>query len=67
MEDLLKNSIREVVQGKVNKETGDALLKVAKNRGYVKAQCSLPGGIVMALINEDKNPCEGCNITCLAK
>jgi hypothetical protein len=42
----------------------DMLLDMAKNQGYVKAECNAPGGMVMALVNEGKVPCIGCHAKC---
>lgn len=44
-----------------SKVEGDLLLKMAKERGYVKSQCRLPGAVVMALMNSGENPCDRCN------
>lgn len=40
----------------------DIPLKMAIGQGYVPATCYLPGIIVMNLMNEGKDPCNGCNL-----
>ncbi len=40
----------------------DMYLGMAKMQGYVVEECTLPGMIVMALVNDGKKPCKGCNI-----
>lgn len=45
----------------------DELLKLCINQGYVPKDCSLPGELVFLLINDGKNPCNGCNIDCIHK
>jgi hypothetical protein len=39
----------------------DMLLQMAISQGYVSKNCLLAGGLVMALVNEGKNPCDGCS------
>lgn len=38
----------------------DIMLQLVKQQGYVSSNCLLNGNHVMALINEQKDPCEGC-------
>ena len=35
--------------------------KMAVNQGYVPATCTLPGQLVMVLMNSGEDPCKGCN------
>jgi hypothetical protein len=61
MENNLKNEISNLVKGKKNKD--DGLLKLAKQQGYVKPNCKLPGQLVMCLIKSEGSACKGCNHT----
>ena len=46
----------------INDFTGDRILKdMAIKQGYVPATCSLPGPVVMGLMNKGEDPCSGCN------
>lgn len=38
----------------------DMLLQMATGQGYVPVNCLLGGRVVMALVNEGKDPCKGC-------
>ena len=40
----------------------DIQLQMAKDQGYVIPGCYLAGELVMALVNNGKNPCKGCNL-----
>ena len=61
MESKLKDTIGKTIKGEFDKKETDHLLEIAKQQGYVKSKCRLPGQIVMALINDSQNPCDGCN------
>ena len=64
MEEETKNVISNLVSGKDKKDAGeDALLKIAKERGYTKQGCSLPGALIMALMHEGECPCDRCNVS----
>ena len=39
----------------------DMFKKIAVEQGYIPKECLLPGELIMALINESKNPCDGCH------
>lgn len=39
----------------------DLLLNMAKGQGYVPPLCLLGGQTVMGLVNQGKDPCQGCN------
>ncbi len=39
----------------------DIFLNMAKGQGYVPQTCLLGGQTIMGLINEGKDPCEGCS------
>lgn len=39
----------------------DMLLQGAIAQGYVLKGCCLAGVVVIALVHEGQNPCEGCN------
>lgn len=41
------------------------MLKLCIGQGYVPADCKLDGMLVWVLINEGKNPCDGCNTDCV--
>jgi len=41
----------------------DDLLEMAIEAGYVKPTCSLEGALVMALVCQQKRPCDGCEGT----
>lgn len=41
------------------------MLKLCIEQGYVPADCKLDGMLVWLLINEGKNPCDGCNANCV--
>lgn len=41
------------------------MLKLCIGQGYVPADCKLDGMLVWLLINEGKNPCDGCNADCV--
>lgn len=41
-------------------DPSDLLLGMAKMQGYVPASCLLGGMVVMAEVNEGRNPCWGC-------
>ena len=48
----------------------DFQLEMAKEQGYVPKDCYLKGILVMLLVGEGKNPCEGCNLDrkkCMSK
>ncbi len=38
----------------------DELIRLAIGQGYVPTKCTLPGVLVMALVMEGKDPCDGC-------
>jgi len=40
----------------------DIMLEMAIGQGYVPKDCYLKGGLVIALVNEGKDPCVGCNL-----
>lgn len=42
-------------------DTDDMFLDMAKGQGYVPQACLLGGQVVMGLVNEGKDPCDGCN------
>ncbi len=42
-------------------QSPDFMLDMAIQQGYVPKDCQLDGGLVMAHINESKDPCHGCN------
>lgn len=46
-------------------ECMNEMLKLCIGQGYVPADCKLNGMLVWLLINEGKNPCEGCNADCV--
>lgn len=62
MREFLKETISTVIKGGGSDKAKDFLLKIAKDQGYVKRQCRLNGELVMILVNDGKNPCDGCNI-----
>lgn len=35
--------------------------KAAISQGYVPKGCTLDGMLIMGLVNESKDPCDGCN------
>jgi hypothetical protein len=39
----------------------DALLGMAKMQGYVPQTCLLGGFVVMAEVQDGRDPCKGCN------
>ena len=39
----------------------DIMRKLAIGQGYVPADCTLDGMLVMALVNSSEDPCVGCN------
>ena len=41
------------------------MLKICIGQGYVPADCKLDGMLVWLLINDGKNPCDGCNADCV--
>ncbi len=71
MDENLKNCIGNQIRGKVDKNEVDHevdhLLNLAKKQGYIKENCTLPGQLVMALVNSGENPCDGCNISTCKK
>lgn len=40
----------------------DMLRDMAIGQGYVPKDCYLDGPLVMAIVNEGKDPCKGCNL-----
>lgn len=38
----------------------DSMLKMCISQGYVPPTCLLAGQLVWGLINESKDPCQGC-------
>ena len=58
MEQELKEKIGKFVAGLKN----DSMLEMAIQQGYVPKECQLASGLVMALVNSGKNPCDGCNV-----
>lgn len=62
MKKKLKNIIGNIVKGNNDKPV-DMLLEMAKNQGYVKLNCKLPGQLVMALVSSEGSACKGCNHT----
>lgn len=40
------------------------MLKICVRQGYVPADCKMDGMLVWLLINEGRNPCDGCNANC---
>ncbi len=40
----------------------DILRKMAIQQGYVQSECKLNGELIMAFVNDGKNPCHGCNV-----
>lgn len=45
----------------------DTMLNLCIKQGYVKPGCKLDGMLVWLLIQDGKNPCEGCNADCVHK
>lgn len=43
----------------------DEILKICIGQGYVPSDCKMDGMLVWLLINEGKNPCDGCNADCI--
>ena len=41
------------------------MLKICIGQGYVPSECKLDGMLVWLLINEGRNPCDGCNANCV--
>lgn len=49
----------------MSKETAkDEMLNLCIQQGYVPPECTLTGMIVFGLVQENKNPCIGCNVNC---
>ena len=46
------------------KRFGDVMLQLCIKQGYVYPECQLDGQVVYLLIQEGKNPCEGCLADC---
>ena len=42
-------------------DSDDTFLSMAKRQGYVPQTCLLGGMVVMAIVKDGKDPCEGCN------
>lgn len=40
---------------------GDFYKKMAIQQGYVPQKCTLVGIVAMGLVNQGKDPCNGCN------
>lgn len=40
----------------------DMMRQIAVNQGYVPAACELPGIMIMAMVNDGKDPCVGCDV-----
>lgn len=60
----MNKKVKEAVERilKEGKPRLDAPLQMAVMQGYVSEKCSLDGGLVMALVNSGKDPCDGCNM-----
>ena len=41
------------------------MLKICIGQGYVPSGCKMDGMLVWLLINEGRNPCDGCNANCI--
>ena len=41
------------------------MLKICIKQGYVPSECKMDGMLVWLLINDGKNPCDGCNANCV--
>ena len=39
----------------------DIMRELCIKQGYVPSTCKLPGQLVFALVNEQGDPCNGCN------
>lgn len=46
----------------IRRSNNDELLNICKQRGYVKKSCVLSGFVVLTLVTENVNPCDGCNL-----
>ena len=42
-------------------DPNDIFLQMCIKQGYVPKTCLLGGQLVFALVNDGKDPCEGCN------
>lgn len=43
----------------------DEMLEICIGQRYVPPGCKMDGMLVWALINEGRNPCDGCNVDCV--
>lgn len=41
------------------------MLKICIEQGYVPSECKMDGMLIWLLINEGRNPCDGCNADCI--